>query len=44
VNKNWPNDAKMGCKKINNLVNFIGFEFNLKLELDEFECSFQQDD
>jgi hypothetical protein len=26
------------------LVDFIDFELNLKLELDEFECSFQQDD
>jgi hypothetical protein len=44
MNKNWPNDAKVGCKNFNNLVDFIDFELNLKLELDEFECSFQQDD
>jgi hypothetical protein len=36
VNKNWPNDAKVGCKVFRNLVNLIDFELNLKQELDEF--------
>ncbi len=40
VNTNWPNDAKVGCKAFNNVVDFIDSELNLELELDEFECSF----
>jgi hypothetical protein len=44
MNKNWPNDAKVGCKAFNNLVDFIDSELNLELKLDEFECSFQQDE
>jgi hypothetical protein len=44
VNKNWPNDAKVGCKVFSNLVNLIDLELNLKQELDEFERSFEQDE
>jgi hypothetical protein len=44
VNKNWSNDAKVGCKAFRNLVNFIDFELNLKQELDKFERSFEQDE
>jgi hypothetical protein len=39
VNKDWSNDAKVGCKVLNNLVNLIDFELNLKQELNEFESS-----
>jgi hypothetical protein len=42
INKNWPNDAKMGCKALNNLVMLIDSKFDVKLELNEFETSFEQ--
>ncbi len=44
VNKNWPNDARVGCKAPNNLVQLIYFELDLKHELDEFGDSFKQDE
>jgi hypothetical protein len=39
VNKDWSSDAKVGCKVLNNLVNLIDFELDLKQELNEFESS-----
>jgi hypothetical protein len=44
VNKNWPNDARVGCKAPNNLVQLIYFELDLEQELDEFGDSFKQDE
>jgi hypothetical protein len=44
MSKNWPNDARVGCKAPNNLIDLINFESNLKFELDEFESSFEQDE
>jgi hypothetical protein len=44
VNKNWPDDAKVGCKAFTNLINLIDFELNLKQELNEFERSFEQNE
>ncbi len=44
MNKNWPNDAKVGCKAFSNLVNLLDFELNLKQELDEFERLFEWDE
>ncbi len=41
MNKNWPNDAKVGYKALSNLVELIDFEFNLENELNEFESSFE---
>jgi hypothetical protein len=41
MNKNWPNDAKVGCKSLSNLVELIDFELNLEDELDKFESSFE---
>jgi hypothetical protein len=38
---NWPNDAKVGCKALSNLVELINFQLNLEDELDEFESSFE---
>jgi hypothetical protein len=37
--KNWPNDARVGCKAPSNLVELI----DLKHELREFEGSFEWD-
>ncbi len=42
MNKNWLNDAKMGCKALNNLVMLIDSKLDLKQELNEFESSFEQ--
>jgi len=44
VNKNWPNDAMVGYKVPNNLVELIDVELDLKQELDEFRDSFEQDE
>jgi hypothetical protein len=37
LNKNWPNDPRIGCKSPSSLVNFIENDFNLKKEFEEFE-------
>ncbi len=42
TNKNWPHDAKMGCKALNNLVTLIDSKLDLKEELNEFESSYEQ--
>ncbi len=44
MNKNWPNDARVGSKACNNLVQLICFELDLEHELDEFGDSFKQDE
>ncbi len=41
MNKNWPNDAKVGYKALSNLVELIDFELNLKDAFDAFESSFE---
>jgi len=41
VNKNWPNDVKVGCKAPSNLVELIDSETNLEDELNEFEGSLE---
>ncbi len=42
MNKNWLDDARMGCKALNNLVMLIDFKLDLEQELNEFETSFEQ--
>jgi hypothetical protein len=37
VNKNWPNDCRVGCKSLPNLLELIGIDVNLKEELEQFE-------
>jgi hypothetical protein len=37
VNKNWPNDCKVGCKSPFNILDFIGINVNLEVELEQFE-------
>jgi hypothetical protein len=39
MNKNWLNDARMGCKALNNLVKLIDSKLDLEQELNEFESS-----
>jgi hypothetical protein len=43
VSKNWPNDAKVGCKSLNDLVEFIEMDEQLEEELQEFEGEFEQE-
>jgi hypothetical protein len=38
---NWLNNARVGCKVHNNLVELIDFELDLEQELYEFEGSFK---
>jgi hypothetical protein len=42
VNKNWPNDSKIGCKSRVNLVDFIESDLNLEQEFDKFEGGFEK--
>jgi hypothetical protein len=42
VNKNWPNDPKIGCKSPFSSANFIENDFNLKEELEKFERTFEK--
>lgn len=36
VNKNWPNDCRVGCKSPSNLVELIKTTFDIKEKLKEF--------
>jgi len=42
VNKNWPNDPRIGCKSPSSLVDFIERDFNLEEELNFFEKAFER--
>ncbi len=44
VSKNWPNDYKVGCKYLFNLLKFIGIDANLEKELEQFERTFEKDE
>jgi hypothetical protein len=44
VNKNWPNDLKIGCKFPSNLVEFVEKDVNLTEELEKFESEFEKDE
>jgi hypothetical protein len=37
VNKNWPNDCRVGCKSPPNLLKLIGIDANLEEQLEQFE-------
>jgi hypothetical protein len=37
VNKNWPNDARVGCNNLFNLVEFMKIEVDLEEGLRDFE-------
>jgi hypothetical protein len=43
VNKNWPNDLKIGCKPYYNLVEPIEADAYLE-NLEEFEITFERDE
>jgi len=41
MNKNWPNDCKVGCKSLSNLLELVGMiDANLEKELEQFEKAF----
>ncbi len=44
VNKNWPNDLKIGCKFPSSLVEFLEKDVDLKEQLEEFEGEFERDE
>ncbi len=44
VNKNWPNDPRIGCKSPSNLVEFLEKDVDLEEELKEFEGEFERDE
>jgi hypothetical protein len=44
LNKNWPNDCRVGCKSPSNLLELIGINADLKEELENFEGAFERDE
>jgi hypothetical protein len=44
VNKNWPNDPRVACKSLCNLVNLIEKNLKFKKKLKKFEISFEWDE
>jgi hypothetical protein len=44
VNKNWPNDLRIGCKSPSNLVEFLEKDVDLEEELEKFEGEFERDE
>lgn len=43
VNKNWPNNCRIGCKPFFSLVDLIEVDIKLEEELKEFEGTFEKD-
>jgi hypothetical protein len=37
VNKNWPNDRRVGCQSPPNHLKLIGIDANLEEEIEQFE-------
>jgi len=44
VNKNWPNDLRVGYKSPSSLIEFIEMDANLEEELEEFEKVSENDE
>jgi hypothetical protein len=44
VNKNWPNNCRVGCKSLSNLLGLIGIDAHLEDELEQFERAFERDE
>jgi hypothetical protein len=44
VNKNWPNDPRIGCKFPSNLVKFLEEDVNLEKGLEKFKGEFKRDE
>ncbi len=43
VNKNWPNNYRIGCKPFFSLVELIEVDIKLEEELKKFEGTFEKD-
>jgi hypothetical protein len=44
VNKNWPNDSKIGCKSPSSLVYLIETDLSLEQDFEKFEKAFERDE
>jgi len=44
VNKNWPNNPRIGCKYPFNLLEFLEKDMDLKEQLEKFEGEFKRDE
>ncbi len=44
VNKNWPNDPRIGCKSPSNLLEFLERDMDLEEEFKKFEGEFERDE
>jgi len=44
VNKNWPNDPRIGCNSPSNLMEFLEKDVNLEQELEKLEVEFERDE
>jgi len=44
VDKNWPNDPRIGYKFPSNLMKFLEKDVDLKKELEKFEGEFERDE
>jgi hypothetical protein len=44
VNKNWPNDPRIGCKYPFTLLEFPERDIDLEEELEKFEGEFEKDE
>jgi hypothetical protein len=43
INKNWPNDSRIGYKSPSSLVDFVETDLILEEELEKFEVVFEKD-
>ncbi len=41
---NWPNDPRVGCKSLFNLIEFIKMDGDLKEGLQQFENAFEKNE
>ncbi len=44
INKNQPNDLRIGCKSPSNFLEFIEKDVDLEEEFKGFECEFERDE
>ncbi len=44
MNKNWPNDYRVGWKSPSNLLELISVNQNLEEELEQFERTFEKNE
>jgi hypothetical protein len=44
INKNWPNDSRIGCKSLFSSVDFVEINLNLEEDVKEFERGFEKDE